>query len=100
MAGVEGLDLSRPWLTAYPNPTRLGLNISYNIVSAAPTRLRVYDASGKVVTNLWDAARSRGQYVTRWNGLAANGRQVPAGVYFVKLESGDTRLTQKLIIQR
>jgi hypothetical protein len=100
MADVNGLDLSKPWLTAYPNPTRLGLNVSYNITNAAPTRLRVYDAAGKVVTNLWDATRSRGQYVTHWSGLAANGREVPAGIYFVKLESGDTRLTQKLIIQR
>jgi flagellar hook assembly protein FlgD len=100
MAEVTGLDLSKPWLTAYPNPTRLGLNISYNITGTAPTRLRVYDATGKVVTSLWDATRSRGQYVTRWSGLAANGRQVPAGIYFIKLESGDTRLTQKLVIQR
>ena len=100
MAEVTGLDLSKPWLTAYPNPTRLGLNISYNITSAASTRLRIYDAAGKVVTDLWDATRSRGQYVTHWSGLAANGRQVPAGIYFVKLESGDTRLTQKLVIQR
>ena len=100
MAEVTGLDLSKPWLTAYPNPTRVGLNISYNLTGTAPTRLRVYDAAGKIVTNLWDATRSRGQYVTRWGGLAGNGRQVPAGIYFVKLESGDTRLTQKLIIQR
>jgi hypothetical protein len=100
MAGVTGLDLSKPWLTAYPNPTRLGLNISYNLTSAAHTRLRVYDAAGKVVTDLWDATRSRGQYVTHWSGLATNGRQVPAGIYFIKLESGDTRLTQKLVIQR
>jgi hypothetical protein len=100
MAGVVGLDLSTPWLAAYPNPARAGLNISYNITSAAPTRLRVYDAAGKVVTSLWDATRSRGQYVARWSGLATNGGQVPAGIYFVKLESGDTRLTQKLIIQR
>jgi hypothetical protein len=100
MAEVNDLDLSKPWLTAYPNPTRVGLNISYNITNAAPTRLRVYDAAGMVVTSLWNASRSRGQYVTHWSGLAANGRQVPAGVYFVKLESGDTRLTQKLIIQR
>jgi hypothetical protein len=100
MAEVSGLDLSKPWLTAYPNPARLGLNISYNVTSTASTRLRVYDAAGKVVTSLWDATRSRGQYVTHWSGLAANGSEVPAGVYFVKLESGDTRLTQKLIIQR
>jgi hypothetical protein len=100
MAEVNGLDLSKPWLTAYPNPTRRGLNISYNITGTAPTRLRVYDATGKVVTNLWDATRSRGQYVAHWSGLAANGKQTPAGIYFLKLESGDTRLTQKLIIQR
>jgi hypothetical protein len=100
MAEVAGLDLSKPWLTAYPNPTRLGLNISYNITSTATTRLRVYDAAGKVVTNLWDAARPSGQYLTHWNGMAADGTRVPAGIYFVKLESGDTRLTQKLIIQR
>jgi len=100
MAEVNGLDLSKPWLTAYPNPTHLGLSISYNIIGAAPTRLRVYDVTGEVVANLWDATRSRGQYVTHWNGLAANGRQVPAGIYFLKLESGDTRLTQKLVVQR
>ena len=100
MAEVKGLDLSKPWLTAYPNPARVDLNISYNITKTASTRLRVYDAAGEVVTNLWNATRSRGQYVAHWSGLAANGRQVPAGVYFVKLESGDTRLTQKLIIQR
>jgi hypothetical protein len=100
MAQVTGLDLSKPWLTAYPNPARLGLNISYNITSTATTHLRIYDAAGKVVANLMDAARPHGQYVTYWSGLAANGKQVPAGIYFVKLESGDTRLTQKLIIQR
>jgi hypothetical protein len=100
MAQVTGLDQTKPWLTAYPNPARLGLNIGYNVTSPAATRLRVYDAAGKVVTSLWDGARSRGQYVTHWSGLAANGRQVPAGIYFVKLESGDTRLTQKVIIQR
>jgi hypothetical protein len=99
MAEQSKLDLSQPWLVAYPNPTRVGLNISYNITSTAPTRLRVYDAAGKVVTDLWNATRSRGQYVTHWSGLAANGRQVPAGIYFVKLESGDSRLTQKFVVQ-
>ena len=100
MAGQVALDLSKPWLVVYPNPTRAGLSINYNVTSTASTCLRVYDASGKLVANLWDATRSRGHYVTQWSGLTTNGRQVPAGVYFVKLESGETRLTQKLIVQR
>jgi hypothetical protein len=100
MAEKGALDESRPWLVAYPNPTRIGLTISYNLIGSSPTRLRIYDAAGKLVANLWDAARSRGRYVTHWNALAAGGGRVAAGVYFVKLESGGSRLTQKFIVQR
>jgi hypothetical protein len=100
MADKGALDLSRPWLVAYPNPTRIGLTISYNLAGTAPTRLRIYDAAGKLIANLWDAARPRGRYVAHWNALAAGGGRVAAGVYFVKLESGGSRLTQKLVIQR
>ncbi len=99
MADKVMLDLSRPWLVAYPNPTRIGLTISYNLTATAPTRLRVYDAAGKLIANLWDAARPRGRYVAHWNALAADGGSVASGVYFVKLESGDSRLTQKFIVQ-
>jgi hypothetical protein len=100
MAEQGALDLSRPWLVAYPNPTRTGLTISYNLTGTAPTHLRIYDASGKLVANLWDAARPRGRYVAHWNALEAGGGRVAAGVYFVKLESGESRLTQKFIVQR
>jgi hypothetical protein len=100
MADKEALDLSRPWLVAYPNPTRIGLTISYNLTGTAPTHLRVYDAAGKLVASLWDATRPRGRYVAHWNALAAGGGRVAAGVYFVKLESGGSRLTQKFIVQR
>jgi hypothetical protein len=100
MADKGALDQSQPWLVAYPNPTRVGLTISYNITGTAPTRLRIYDAAGKLVANLWDATRPRGRYVAHWNALAAGGGRVAAGVYFVKLESGGSRLTQKFIVQR
>ena len=99
MADKGALDLSRPWLLAYPNPTRIGLTISYNITGAAATRLRVYDAAGKLVANLCDITQPRGRYVAHWNALTAGGGRVAAGVYFVKLESGGSRLTQKFIIQ-
>ena len=97
---MGALDMSRPWLVAYPNPARIGLTISYNLTATAPTRLRIYDAAGKLVVNLRDAAQPRGRYTQRWSGMTANGKRVPAGVYFLKLQSGETRLTQKLIIQR
>jgi hypothetical protein len=100
MADQGALDLSRPWLVAYPNPTSVGLTISYNVTGTAPTHLRIYDAAGKLVASLLNATRERGQYVAQWNALAAGGSRIAAGVYFVKLESGESRLTQKFIVQR
>ncbi|MCX6840963.1 MAG: T9SS type A sorting domain-containing protein [candidate division WOR-3 bacterium] len=99
MADQGALDLSRPWLVAYPNPTSVGLTISYNITGTAPTHLRIYDAAGKLVASLWNATREHGQYVAHWNALTAGGGRIAAGVYFVKLESGESRLTQKFIVQ-
>lgn len=93
-------DQTRPWLLVYPNPTRTGLTLSYNLTDPASTHLRIYDAAGKLAADLSHSPRPRGRHTAYWNGLTAQGNQAAAGVYFVKLQSGDTRLTQKFVIQR
>ena len=98
MGAVEALD--RQELIAYPNPTRSGLTIRYSIVSPAATSVRIYDTAGKLVRTLYDAPALAGSHALRWDGLSNWRRRVAAGVYFVQLESGTTRLTRKLIIQR
>jgi len=99
MASSGPLDRSKPFLSAFPNPTRSGLIIDYSITSPARTRVRVYDAAGKLVANLADAPRLRGRYTLRWSGLGPRNERPAAGVYFVQLESGDVRLARKFVIQ-
>ncbi len=100
MARPERLSLSRPFLSAYPNPTRSGLVLEYNLTSPAQVRLRVYDAAGRTVRHLVDAPRLNGLHRMRWDGRDSRGQVLAAGIYFVELKSGDIRLTEKLIIQR
>ena len=101
--GVMALSLNagtgRYWLAVAPNPTRVGLTLSYNLPGAGDTRVRIYDASGKLVRNLLDAAMLGGRHELRWDGTDAQGRRVPSGVYFAALENGGARLAQKVIIE-
>jgi hypothetical protein len=88
------LDLSRPFLSVWPNPARSGLNISFNLTAQATTRLCVYDAAGKFVANLANAPRAPGLHRAHWDA------EVPAGIYFLKLEGGGLALTRKFVVQR
>ncbi len=98
MASVD--DLRGITLGTYPNPTRAGLTIRFSLARPSMTSVRIYDPAGKLVRTLYDAAALPGEHSLRWDGLGTRRRRVPAGVYFVQLESGGASLTRKLIIQR
>jgi outer membrane protein assembly factor BamB len=100
LAGSDDLALSHAWLRVTPNPTRAGLTLTYNLTGPANTRLRVYDAAGKLVASLAGGPRLRGTHQVRWDGRTTSGRPAAAGVYFAALESGETRLARKLVIER
>ena len=39
-----------------------------------------------------------GAYATVWNGTDHKGRRLAAGVYFYTLETGDKRLSRKVVL--
>jgi flagellar hook assembly protein FlgD len=62
--------------------------------------LRVLDVRGRVVRTLADEELAAGSYQRQWDGLDADGRAVPSGVYVVLLESGSERALRKLVVVR
>ncbi len=78
----------------YPNPFNPQTKIKFEIPlgkSAAQTSMSVYDALGKEIALLVNEQLKPGTYEVNWN--AAN---VPSGVYFYKLQSGDFIETKKM----
>jgi hypothetical protein len=41
-----------------------------------------------------------GRYATEWNGSSADGKPVPPGIYFCRLEIGTRVLTKKIALLR
>lgn len=83
-----------------PNPFRAATTVRYSLTREAPVSLTVHDATGRLVRTLVDAARPAGASEATWDGRDASGREVAAGVYFVRLVSGAQSRSSKLTFLR
>lgn len=74
-----------------PNPFRSSSIIRFDLLEASDVRLGVFDAQGRAVRRLLSGAhRMPGSYSLVWDGRDDRGREAPAGIYFYRLENGNT----------
>lgn len=68
--------------------------------TAGPARVRVYDLQGRIVATPWSGAITPGNSVTvPWDGGTELGPLGP-GLYFLAFETGDQRVTRRLVSLR
>jgi len=82
-----------------PNPFRDQTHFQYALPGAGAVRLAVYNAQGRCVRDLVDGRQAAGQHSDRWDGRSESGRELPAGVYFLRLEFADQVTAQKLVLE-
>jgi hypothetical protein len=82
----------------YPNPFARELRISYQLASSSRVSLAVYDVAGRAVCGLVDGVSEPGYYAINWDGRDDRGRNVPAGVYFVRFNTEDYQNVQKTVL--
>ncbi len=94
--------VSADLLAIYPNPFRNKTDITFSIGQNAGCReLKIYDATGRLVKNLeLPTTYSLLPTYVSWNGTDELNRKVPAGIYFVQLETDAHCLTRKAILLR
>lgn len=68
-----------------PNPFNPETTIRFALPEAAEVTLALFDANGRLVRHLINAALPAGVQQTRWDGRAANGRSLDSGVYFCRM---------------
>jgi hypothetical protein len=86
--------LSQSGIELFPNPAKAGrVTVQYSLPRAEPASVTLLDVSGRAVRTQEVAATSRcGSFNVDASGLNA-------GVYILKLESGTSSQTRKLVIQ-
>ena len=96
MEGSTSID-QNDFLSVSPNPTDEGeITLSFRISEPGPTRIDLYDSSGRLIQNLYDASTADGDVHTF--GIDIN--NLPVGTYFCRLTSPTAVTGTKLLISR
>jgi hypothetical protein len=90
----------RPTLTLVPNPAANGVNIGWHLSEQGDMALRVFDATGRQVARPLDGPQPGGPGAYHWQLTDAQGRRIPSGVYFLRLESHGGDATSRVVILR
>jgi hypothetical protein len=78
-------------LLAFPNPFNPGVNLQLILEQAAVVRVEIFDLLGKRVRVLaQDLVLPTGMSTLYWDGRQENGEVVPAGIYFISAQRGET----------
>jgi len=81
---------------AQPNPARGPLNLSFDLPSAAETRVRLYDIAGRVVADEALGRMGPGSYSRRLSGAA----RLAPGMYVVRLTHGADEAKRRVVVVR
>ncbi|MFT5232046.1 MAG: hypothetical protein ACI9UK_000534 [Candidatus Krumholzibacteriia bacterium] len=73
-------------LMNWPNPFNPVTTIPFTMEKATDVKLRIFDATGRLIDVLVDAPYSAGRHEVKWHGRDRFGRSMPSGTYYVRLE--------------
>jgi len=97
MTGIEGGPVLQAAVlqTPTPNPFSSATAIRFELPASSPTRIDVYDVSGRLVDTLMDGMMTAGIHSVEFDGSG-----LVSGVYLVRLTSGSDCATAKVVLVR
>lgn len=80
-----------------PNPFAAATDIEFVMSRAGRAKVAVFDVTGRRIHSLANAAFEEGAHTVVWRGTDAAGRNVAAGIYFVRFEADGAAFQRKLV---
>lgn len=85
-------------ISNHPNPFNPNTTVHFTLSESQHVRVAVYDISGSLINTLLDEFITSGEKSIVWTGRNNSGRQVPAGIYFYRLEAGGYVETKRMAL--
>ena len=84
-------------LIVYPNPFRESLKLRLTMQESVTTKISIYNQRGQIVKQLLSGDNPVATQELSWDGCDSSGSACANGIYFLRLESGKTTRTIKLL---
>jgi len=79
----------------FPNPFSTNSTIRFNLAQAENVSLKVYNSLGQLVSNPVNGWKEAGLHE-----VVINGTEIPAGIYFYRLQTGNGSMERKFVVCR
>ncbi len=79
--------------SVYPNPFNAMTSIQFQVETPGNLKVKVYSVEGREVATLLNRSMNAGSHEITWHGA-----DLASGIYFVSLERGSQRITQKIVL--
>ena len=93
--GKEKIRIDENAIEAYPNPFNNIVNIGVDLKEAQNVEISIYSLTGQKIKTLVDAEQNQGKQIYSWEA-----ENVPAGIYFYSVKTGNQTFTKKLVLTR
>lgn len=87
-------------LSVAPNPIRGTGTVQLELPRPGPVRLAVYDVTGRRLATIANREFQAGTHALAVRAEDDQGRRVPTGVYFLRLEAGERSVTRRMLVVR
>ncbi|MCH7940060.1 MAG: OPT/YSL family transporter [Candidatus Marinimicrobia bacterium] len=96
----EGLPTAFALHQNYPNPFNPSTTVKFDVPEATELTVVVYDLLGRKVVTLVEGTVQPGYHRVIWSGKAADGSEVPTGIYIARLlTTGYTKSIKMLLLK-
>ena len=95
---MKPLGASLAFLAPRPNPLSGATELGFDLPSAAPVELGIYDLGGRRVQVLASGSADAGRHRMRWDGTDQSGARVAAGIYFARFHTTGFDRTVRLVV--
>ena len=84
-------------LRVEPNPSRGAVDLLFDLPEPVSVCLEIHDAAGRLAAVPLDRRLGAGANRVRFSGEGADGRPLPAGIYFARLRAGEASASVRIV---
>ena len=82
----------------YPNPFNAETVLAYKLPKDIHVNIEIFNLLGEKIITLVNKNQPAGLHRVRWNGKDCFGKNIPSGVYFYRMDSGDFICCKKMLL--